>query len=582
MSFLRLRSFFPLAFGIAASILAAVLYYFFGYGYDVLLLWVLGPISAAYYFFHSSPQKSDSCKLEKRDFLYMAWLLVLFIPVYLWDIYRIPWQINTDEITIMHFMEKLSSGSRPDIFALSEYFYFPSFPFVMFGKLAGLMGGVTLFNVRIVHALSGLLIVLVSYVFFKYLTGSRLFAAGGGVLIGSNHVLIAISRMAMRDNVALLTELAAFALLLRGLQTRSLFKTFLGGTLAGLTLYQYFPGRITALLWALFMLLCLMFFRKEVSLKTFSLFAATAALGFVLVAGPILAAALKTPEYGQGYAREQILLFPEGRELERGWEGKSNAYEAMHINLINGLTAFNKPLHDHGYIYPNYGHGFLDPFTGILIWVGMAVILFKAEKEKEDIFILSGFVFIYLFFAFLTTKNPNYTRTLVILPFIAGLALTALSSIAKFAERMLPRAGVFLFLAALTYVFAANLEVFSDFAQKGLAEGNDVGSTARYIEERKEKPGYSFYVAASPNYPYYSWGNEWQWQTWAGFFAGLDQQVKITPPEVIVNIPKAAPFTIFASREAFRFFEDEVRQAYPRATRYDIKTDGSLAALEVL
>lgn len=577
-----LRPLFPLAFGIAASLLAAVLYYFFGYGYDVLLLWFLGPISAAYYFFHFSPQKSDPRALEKYDVLCMAGLLILFLPVYLWDIYRTPWQINTDEITIMYFMEKFSSGANVDIFTLSEYFYFPSFPFILLGKLGSIMGGVTLFNIRVLHALSGLLIILAAYVFFRYLTGSRLFAAGGSVILGSNHALIAISRMAMRDNIALLVELAAFALLLRGLQTRSFFKTFLGGAVAGLTPYQYFPGRITAPLWGLFMLLCLMFFRKEISLKTFFLFAVTAASGFMLIAGPIVAATLKTPEYGQGYAREQILLFPEGRELERGWEGKSNAYEAMYINLIKGLTAFNKPIHDHGYIYPNYGHGFLDPLTGMLIWIGIIVILFKAEKNKEDIFILFGFLFIYLFFAFLTTKNPNYTRTLIILPFVAGLALTALSSLAKWTERMLPRAGIFLFLAALVYIFAANIDIFSDFAREGKTLGNDVGSTARYIEARKEKPGYSFYVAASLNYPYYSWGNESQWQTWAGFFAGPDQQVKIAPPEAIANVPKEAPFTIFASREAMGIFEDEVRRAYPRATRYDIKTDGSLAALEVL
>ncbi len=577
-----LRQLFPLLFGIAASALAAVLYYFFGYGYDVLFLWLLGPVVAGYYFFSSRAPKERLMELDRKDALFLLGLLVLFLPVYLWNIYEIPWQINTDEIATMVFERDLVLHGERDLFGLSGYFDYPNAMFLFRGWFSGPIGGVNLFTMRLSAGLIGILIILCSYFFFKALFSSEWLACGGAVLAGSNHALIAISRMAMNSNMPVLFAFAALTLLTLGVQKRSDFALFLGGVLSGLAFYHYFPGRAIILIWLLCFLALAMFFRSSYGIKLILRWAAISLIGFFMAALPILAATYKAPNFGAEYGRHQILIYPEAQELQRTWNGSSTAYEGMYRNALQGLLTFNKNLHDHGYEYPNYGHGFVDPLTGILIWAGVLTILFKARKEERDIFILTGFLFLYFFFAFLATKNPHYTRLLITIPFVSALSLYALAFGAKVVKKTVPAAGFLVFFALVFYIFTANMEIFHDFAREGTQAGNDVGSTARYIEARKEKAGYSFYVAASPTYPYYSWGNESQWQTWAGFFAGADQQVKIVSPEGIAGVPKNAPFTIFASREALRLFEEEIRSVYPHAVLHDIKTDSSLAALEVL
>ena len=582
MSMAALRPFLPLAFGVLVSALATTLYYFFGYGYDVLLLWACGIAAGGYYFFSLRSPKERLIEFGKRDVLFLLGLLALFLPVYLWNIYEAPWQVNTDEIATMVFERDLVLKGERDVFGLSGYFDYPNAMFLFRGWLSRPIGGVNLFTMRLISGLIGILVILCSYFFFRVLFSSEWLAFGGAVLAGSNHALIAISRMAMNSNAPLLFAFAAFTLLVLGVRKRSDFALFAGGALSGLAFYHYFPGRAIILIWLLCFTALAMFFRSSYDLRLILRWTTVSLIGFFMAALPILIATYKAPNFGAEYGRHQILIYPEAQELQRTWNGSSTAYEGMYRNALNGLLTFNRNLHDHGYEYPNYGHGFVDPLTGILIWAGILTILFKTQKEEKDIFILLGFFFLYFFFALLTTKNPHYTRLLIVIPFVSALSLYAVALCARAINKSVPAAGLFVFFAAVFYVFAANVEIFSDFAREGKNLGNDVGSTARYIEARKDKPGYSFYVAASAAYPYYSWGNERQWQTWAGFFTGPDQQVKIAPPEAVADIPKTTPFTIFASREALSLFEEEIRRAYPHAARYDIKTEGSLAALEVL
>ena len=69
-----------------------------------------------------------------------------------------------------------------------------------------------------------------------------------------------------------------------------------------------------------------------------------------------------------------------------------------------GLGTFNSKVVDHGWIYVNYGHGFVDPLTGIVLWLGVAIVglgLIRRRREDEGaLLMLGGFLVLWLSFAF--------------------------------------------------------------------------------------------------------------------------------------------------------------------------------------
>ncbi|TSC75514.1 MAG: hypothetical protein G01um101430_356 [Parcubacteria group bacterium Gr01-1014_30] len=334
----------------------------------------------------------------------------------------------------------LSENFLSGIFKLrSDYFYFPDFSFASLGLLSSALGGVELENVRLIHALSGLAVIGISYFLF-YLLFEKRSAAAAAVIMGSNHVLLAISRMAMRDNSAILTLVLALVILYAGLKKKSLLLSFLGGAASGFSFYVYFPTRAVILIWALFMGLVIFFntdrTERKIRLKMLALNMA----GFVLIAFPVLTETVKLLPESIAYQNRQLLIYQEGRELQKEWLYASSIREAVLTNIKNGFFMFNKPIHDHGYIYPNYGSGFVDPLGGVLIWVGAAGLVFgfsHREKKEGKILVLSGFCLLLVIFAFLTGKTPNYTRMLVILPFVAYLVVEGLFLLAGLAGKTL-------------------------------------------------------------------------------------------------------------------------------------------------
>ena len=114
-------------------------------------------------------------------------------------------------------------------FGLSKYFGIPSLIFWVLGNMAMAIGGeITLFSMRLAHAFFGLAIIGLSYFLLRLAFPFRA-ALIGTAIIGLSHPLIAISRMAMRDNSALLAAVGAFTILLVGLKRNSVFLAFIGG-----------------------------------------------------------------------------------------------------------------------------------------------------------------------------------------------------------------------------------------------------------------------------------------------------------------------------------------------------------------
>ena len=179
-------------------------------------------------------------------------------------------------------------------------------------------------------------------------------------------------------------------------------------------------------------------------------------------------------------------------------------------NVKFGLGTFNNKVVDHSWIYPNYGHGFLDPLMGILLWVGVAIVglgLIRRRRDDEGaLLMLGGFVALWLAFALLVNKAPNYTRLLITLPFVAYLVVEALRWATNRwrSVRYAPQLIVGVFVVA---VVALNVSAARDYVQLGRKQGEPIGSTGRFAAARDDVPGQKFYVASSETQPYYEWGN---------------------------------------------------------------------------
>lgn len=536
------------------------------------------------------------------DLIAVLVLLVLMAPLYWWRLHSTPWQVNSDEVTIMLVAKRILAEPKPDLFGISYIFGFPSAVFIFVGRLADVLGGVGLHASRIVHGTIGMGCVLLAYGLFRQVM-QPLRAGTLAVILGANHALFAISRMAMRENTGLFLELLALWLLARGVQKRSRVQIFLAGVATGIAFYAYFPARI-ALVIALSILVVipLMNPRRDI-VKRAALYAALVAIGWSVVAAPVMIASRKNADLAFTYARQQFLIYPEGRKLEMDWTGEKTPSAAWKANIRNGLTMFNSRMHDQGYIYPNYKHGFVDPVTGVLLWIGFILAAVRVVRKRRellaetgaaggafaDLSAIVGFLGIYLSCAFLITKAPNYTRLLVVLPFVAYFAGTALWWIADQVTRRLPAIEVPSRAAARTAIACGlvvviglwNVAIFRDFALLGHRDGNDVGSTGRYVEARMNAPGYTWVLAADKTHPYFNWGEAWQWKDWVGFFAGPNQTTQVASVAELSTLALPGSFTVLLTNIAWQEAETGFRARYPFYEVTWLTPDARLLAIDV-
>jgi hypothetical protein len=557
---------------------ASFFYFFQGYSLALFIYWTLSLLSIVFLLYQRERPFPPILKFKKSDLLFIFGLAILFAPLYLFSLHTIPFQINSDEVVVMDLSRQLTEQKTPDLFGLSPHFGFPSLVFIIFGFLSRLLGEVNLNNMRVVHASFGLLIILLNYIFFKAVFNSNKLAITTSIILGANHTFLALSRMALRENSSVLIELLSLLFLLHGFKHRSVFTSFIGGALAGISLYLIFPARMVFILWSVFMLcLFLINLRKKYLLKIYL----TALLAFILIGLPVSLATIKDYPNSVSYGRQQLLVFQEGREFQQQWVSARTVEEGLKINFLNGVTTFNSNIHDHGYLYFNPGFGFNDPITGILLWLGVFVTLIRIRHHSnhrvENLFMVSGFLTLLLSFSLFITKSPNYGRLLIILVFIVFLAAQGIIFLSELVKKN-KFLSLNILVIILLSIFFLNVQVFSVFVKEGL-NGHDIGGTGRYVESRKSLPNYSFLIAADENYPFYSWGGNDGGVYWLRFFASKDQRVEILSPNLLLSDTRQAPFTIFLSQSLWDDLQPTLSTLYPNHILHTIKPGG--LALEV-
>jgi hypothetical protein len=254
--------------------------------------------------------------------------------------------------------------------------------------------------------------------------------------------------------------------------------------------------------------------------------------------------------------------------------------------VVYGLSAFNNTVQDHAWNYPNEGHGFVDPLTGVLLWIGVVAVGFRLIRNRDDpwpLLPLGSFLALWLALAFLVNKAPNYPRLLITLPFVAYLAAAGLRAVCGGLVRVFRwrRLAVPVAAVAIAAVAAWNIVIAADFVEEGRAAGDDIGSTGRYIESQRHRPGITFAMATSDRWPYYVWGFPHMWVDRMRMFARPGQVQEIVAPSAATRYTAAPPFVLFASRDLWSRVGAELESRYPQGRVRAITPDGRLVALEV-
>lgn len=577
----ELASLAAIAVGLGLGAVSLVVYVARGYSHGMLWLWLSGLAIAAVGFGARSRTLPRIAAVEP---VFAAGAVAVCSPLYLLALYRWPVQVSSDEIAIMGVAKQYASAPNVDPFAYSYYLTRPAGLFIVWGKLGNLIGGIDLFHMRLLHAVVGLLTVAACYALFRVLLLSRSWAFLGAVLVGVNHSMFMISRLAMRENTAVFVLVVALILLLWGFRHSHELAIFLGGFVAGLGFYVYYPARVAFPIWIVFLIGLGLLYKRRFPARRLLTVAAITTAGFVLAAAPIIYSESTIPAGEHSGQGDSLFIYHDARAEQQRWVFAQSEWDGWVQNVKYGLGTFNNKVVDHSWIYPNYGHGFLDPVMGIVLWAGVAIVglaLIRRRRDDEGaLLMLGGFLVLWLSFAFLVNKAPNYTRLLVTLPFVAYLVVEAL----RFATdrwrsvRFAPQAIVGAFVAA---VVALNLSFAWDYVQVGRKNGDPIGSTGRYAAAHDDVPGQKFYVVSSESQPYYVWGNVGPGNERLALFTkpGLVQ----TPidPQTVRDFRAVPPFALFMRREVWQPVAAQLATRYPRGRIRNVTPDGTRVVLVV-
>ena len=574
--------------GTAAALGACslILYWRGGYSRSMLVLWLAAIVGLAAVFWTWNRALP---RIASKDLLVASGLVLGFAPLYVGALYRWPVQVSSDEEQIVTAARNAANAQGLDPLGLSTYLNRPALLLIGWGKLGDLLGGFDLFHMRLLHALFGLLTIAAAYALFRQLL-PRWWAVFASCVLGVSHSFLMISRLAMRENTAVLAEVLALALLLWGFRRTHPLATFLGGVVAGLGFYVYYPARATFPIWIVFLVALGLIGRRQFPLRRILTAGAIAVAGFVLVATPITIAESHIPRPGVPSdfdpQHSTYLIYPEARERERQWVGASSVVEGVKTNIRWGLGAFNNTVTDNGNIYVNRGHGFVDPLTGILLWLGIglvAVRLVRRELDEGALLATVGFVSLWLASAFLVNKAPNYTRLLVSLPFAAYFVTVAVRWLAGRWRSL--RAGPALVIGGFLLALVAwNLAIAWDYIDAGRRTGDPIGSTGRYVAAHDHIPDQKFFLATTENgdFDYYYYLAASAGVSRLQFFAADDTKVRgVVDPQQLPSFSASPPFALFTRRDAWERFAAPLAEKYPRGRIRNVTPRGDLVVFEV-
>lgn len=568
-----------------------IVYGYKGYSNALLVFWIFSLFLLGL-FISCLKKPSLFLPLNRKDLVFLSILALILFPVFLYNNYELPQQATTDEFVILTKYKFITGLESPDLFGLGHHTDYPTLLFYVYGHLTKLLGEINFDNIRTVHAFFGLVIPLLIYGLFR-LFASPFFSFGVALLIGFSHSFVVISRMGLTVNNGLLMQTIALFFFFIAIQKKEYVYAYVGGVISGLTFYFNLVGKGIFFVWASFLMLTVLFTAKSHFLKVswwkknrhYVWLGLASILGFVVTISPMILATLISNVNNEqhSYTASQLLIFKEGRELQQKWVRAETIEEGVIINIKNGILLFNQEKTDLGWIYTNPEQGFVDPLTGILLWTGIIFVLAR-KKGTKDFLMLAGFFFYWLLFIFILTKTPNYTRSLIILPFVMFFVMTAITEIGKKINCSFPLFGKktsYVFCTFILFaIVALNGLILYDYTQKGFKYPEEVGSTIRYLEEKKSNLEHSYYIITDGGDAYFFDSNENKSMEWIRAIIHQNQSATVLHASEL-DRPFEKPFTLFMRGHVWAKNRYLLKIMYPDAKKINMYYDGMFTAIEV-
>lgn len=144
--------------------------YSYNIGQDKLLnyLWILAIIIPSFFLIKTYRIPKTNLKKYFKDFLIICLILLIFIPIYTFNIYDIPYQVNSDEIVFLGLVNFYDHGYWPaNLLGISGYHELPTFIYLIYDYLGKSFGEINLYSMRLTHAGFGLISIILMYLFFR-------------------------------------------------------------------------------------------------------------------------------------------------------------------------------------------------------------------------------------------------------------------------------------------------------------------------------------------------------------------------------------------------------------------------------
>lgn len=586
--------------GLAAAGLAAacvLAYAILGWSAGLLALWIGGMYAAVRALRAAWVPVPDRARLDPGEYGVLLAVVLALALLVLPELARMPYEISTDEIYYASTVRDFASGRARDAFGLAEWWGLPAFHFWAVARLVPFVG-TSIEGMRAVTAGIALMIPIAVYLWARAFWGRRV-ATFATVLLVFSHVFIGWGRIGLHQNAALLALAVALALLVRGLVWKCPVRLLLGGIALGAGFLTYPSAQIGIVIWLL--ALAIMTLTRAIQPRDLLALAVPTLAGFILCAAPVLLhAVFDFPEFAQR-ARAVAITNPGVVEtLGAAWglEGGAVIVE----NIKRGFLGLNA---SYPYVtYYNPGHAFLDPVTGGLAWLGVAVALRRIARPGSAL-ALSG-LFVVWGTTALTEGAPVHGRLLAALPFIAVFCAVALDALLALlptpvagGRRSLAAAG-----AVLAGIAVLNLDIHHDYVRNQRATGpNDAvtaigrhpgvgveleGPLERYFGEGSRwDPRRHVYFVSEEGGPLFRWAASPDWHDWIAFFADSGHVHEV--PTVAAFLEEGGSpgqglwnrLTLVLPTAAWAANEAAVRARYPDLARRTLTPNRRITAVEI-
>ena len=283
--------------------------------------------------------------------------------------------------------------------------------------------GANSFTLHLSMALLGVATIPAAYFLFRIGFG-RWVALFGTIALTFSYWHLFFSRTGfMVVSMPLMTTLAAAAILL-ALRSSTRWSWFIAGILVGLGIYSYNGYLAFLVIVAVFLAAVLVLGRDN--LRTYAVGMAFLAIGFVVSALPMLRVMYLEPDfYFQHHRTVSVLREPKFQEArsvgEKAGYFAGRAWDAAMLPLrypkADGVDGFGE-------------RGAVDPVTGLLAYIGLAIAVAR-WRSPPHLFLAVAFVLGLGVLVVGLEDLGEMRRTLIIVPFVFGLAGVAVVEIGR-------------------------------------------------------------------------------------------------------------------------------------------------------